>query len=143
MIWRVAFSFAAQPISRSLTRSLSGRFAAASDKSGSGRAGGSTGGAMITVGCGCRRSRGRCRTLMRRSGLGPPRRRRALQGTETFGKFAVLRLQLPEHAPESCHVLVLRGGGIRRDKQDEAEQCRHGAKDKWVHGADAVPAARS
>ena len=49
MIWRVAFSFAAQPISSSLTRSLSGRFAAASDKSGAGRAGGATVGATTTV----------------------------------------------------------------------------------------------
>ena len=59
------------------------------------------------------------------------------------GKFAVLRLQLPEHATESCHVLALRGGGARRDKQHEAEQCRYSAKDQRVPGVVTVPTARS
>src|ERR1700694_2503059 len=59
----------------------------------------------LNCGNGVRRSSDGCRTFLRRSGLGTPRRRRALQGTETFGKFAVLRLQLPEHAPENCDVL--------------------------------------
>ena len=61
MIWRVAFSCAAQTISNSLTRTPSGLFAAASDKSGAGSAGGSTGGdrtvgagfAAVTAGAGC------------------------------------------------------------------------------------------
>ena len=81
--------------------------------------------------------------LVYRRGLGPPRRRCPLEGAETLGKFAVLRLELSEHTAENCDVLVLCGGGMGRDEQDEAEQCGRGAKDKWVHGADAVPVARS